>query len=92
MSPPRPANPGDGGEIFDIVAPPRKIPDKEFKALAPEQAPTLLPVAEQRDPQAVPAHASALFAGIRAGEVRCLRGYHITLGSPAFPPTCPKRG
>ncbi len=78
--------------VFDNVPPPRKSPEKEIVFLAPEEVSSLLEVAEDAYPRAVPVYALALFAGIRAEELRRLQSHHVSLEGIDLPAGVAKTG
>ena len=79
-------------DVFVGVPSPRKSSDKEIEFLTPEEASELLLVAEQAYPKAVPMYALALFAGIRAEELRRLDERHVTLEGIDMPAEVTKKG
>jgi integrase len=79
-------------DVFDGVPSPRKSSDKEIEFLTPDEACELLLVAEQAYPKAVPMYALALFAGIRAEELRRLDERHVTLEGIDMPAVVTKKG
>jgi integrase len=80
-------------DVFDGVTEPRKsTDDKEIEFLTPEEASELLLVAEQAYPKAVPVYALALFAGIRAEELRRLEESHVSLEGIDMPAEVTKTG
>lgn len=64
--------------VFDDVEKPRKSEDKEIEFLSPGEVDVLLSTAEKFYPAAVPMYAVALFAGIRAEELKRLEEHHVT--------------
>jgi len=79
-------------DVFEGVPTPRKGTDKEIEFLTPDEASELLLVAEQAYPKAVPMYALALFAGIRAEELRRLEERHVTLEGIDMPAEVTKKG
>jgi integrase len=79
-------------DVFAGVPSPRMGSDKEIEFLSLDEASELLLVAEQAYPKAVPMYALALFAGIRAEELRKLEEKHVTLDGIDLPPAVTKKG
>ena len=79
-------------EVFEGVPEPRKGSDKEIEFLTPDGASALLQVAEEAYPKAVPMYALALFAGIRAEELRRLEERHVSLDGIDMPAEVTKKG
>ncbi|MEI6674493.1 MAG: hypothetical protein WCO57_04880 [Verrucomicrobiota bacterium] len=77
--------------IFDQVESPRVNRDGEIEILTPEQAETLLRIAENNFPQAVPNYALQLFAGIRAEEITKLELEHVRADGIDLPSTVAKK-
>lgn len=79
-------------DVFEGVPEVRKGSDKEIQFLTPDEASELLLVAEQAYPKAVPMYALALFAGIRAEELRRLEEGHVSLDGIDMPAEVTKKG
>lgn len=79
-------------EVFDRVDSPRKPSDKEIEFLSPEQVETLLRTAQNHYPQAVPMYAVALFAGVRAEELKRLDSQHFNDEGISLPADVTKKG
>ncbi|MCP5537741.1 MAG: hypothetical protein H7A51_16095 [Akkermansiaceae bacterium] len=78
--------------VFSNVESPRKGSDKEIEYLSPEEAATLLQVAEEAYPLAVPMYAVALFAGVRAEELHRLEEKHVNDEGIDLPGEITKKG
>lgn len=78
--------------VFHNVEQPRKVEDKEIEFLTPDEAATLLQVAEEHYPKAVPMYAVALFAGVRAEELHRLEEKHVNDEGINLPAEITKKG
>ncbi|WP_411844996.1 hypothetical protein AAFN60_13985 [Roseibacillus persicicus] len=63
--------------LFEKIEPPRRAETKQIAILTPEEAECLLRTAERYYPQAVSRYAVALFAGVRAAELKRLQAYQV---------------
>ena len=79
-------------EILDKVELPKFKSDSEIGFLTPEQAETLLRVAENQFPQAVASYALQLFAGIRVEELTKLEAGNVTADGIELGASITKKG
>lgn len=78
--------------VFERVEAPRKSTDKEIHFLSPDEAEELLRSAEKHYPAAVPMYAIALFAGVRAEELRKIEIEHVNAEGINLPAKITKKG
>jgi len=79
-------------DVFAKVDTPRAGDAKEIAFLTVPEVEALLTTAEKHFPQAVPAYAVALFAGVRREELTKLEAFHVTPEGIELPAAVTKKG
>lgn len=78
--------------VFNKVEVPRVNKDGEIEILTPDEAATLLALAETHFPQAAASYALQLFAGIRAEEITRMEAKHVSGDGIDLPASVTKKG